>query len=194
MNLLKQGKTNWKYILIIAFLSIIASISVFYFLKQEDSNIPLSPVIKKSEEKMAIQIEPEQYLKLISPNANEEWQGGKTYHIQWEQRNLENWGNQATICFLAFDNEKNPILSKEIAPDTLCSLYISKDSYLIANTSLTDSEYQWTISEDIDNWFSEQPKLFKVYVLVVDNLPSEERTEWAGQIAGDESDDYFRIK
>lgn len=72
MNLLKEGKTNWKYILIVVILAAIigGGILILRWLEWKGE-------IKKS------------YIKVISPNGEEIWIEGKTYDITWGSSGIE---------------------------------------------------------------------------------------------------------
>jgi len=73
MNPLKQGKTNWKYILIVVILAIITSGGIFIYQKgMIQEMIPLLvefPEIKKPEKKEEIRI-PEQIISQINKNTD----------------------------------------------------------------------------------------------------------------------------
>ncbi len=135
------------------------------------------------------------YIKVFSPNGGEEWIKGKSYSIQWSQRELERWGNIATICLVGSDIEENIILTKEVEDNAICAYELGsiKGSHLIAETTLTEDLYQWTISEEIFGIFEEMPEFYKIKIYVFDKLSAEGRTEWAGIIKKDESDNYFSI-
>jgi len=141
-------------------------------------------------------IEEKPYLKVLSPNGGEKWTKGKNYTIQWDQKGLEIWGNEATICLEGFDTEDNVIFAKEEWRHIPCAWESGGDStpYLIAaKATLNEEKYSWDIPEDIFERFEKPPTFFKITLRVFDALPSEGRTEWAGQIERDESDNYFNI-
>lgn len=137
------------------------------------------------------------FVKIISPNGGEVWEKGKNYTVQWEQKGLEGWGNIATICLEAFDVGKNEILSKkpEEGKNGYCYIYppLTSKPYLLAETNLVQGKYQWTIPGDISDKFEKIPSFYKIRIFVIDHLSVEGRSEWAGTISVDASDDYFSI-
>lgn len=191
---LKDPRTNWKYIVIVVILAVIVGggiLGYWWWVGKEEIKITEIKVLKKEAEIPEEEVEPalQPFIKLLSPNGGEKWIKGKNYVIQWNQKGLEHWGDVVTICLKGFDNEGNAISAKW--EENLCYFYL--EAYFIFEDTLTGKSYQWTIPKDISEKFERLPNFYKISLLVFDHLPPEGRTEWAGFIAGDDSDDYFSI-
>lgn len=132
----------------------------------------------------------DEYIEVIFPNGGEELIAGEDYKIQWEQNKLDKWGDTATICLVGFDNSKNKMKAKE--ENSLCYAFDNEET-LIAKTTLSKKEYQWVVPKNITERFEESPSFYKISVAVYDSLPPEGRSEWAGFINSDGSDNYFTI-
>jgi hypothetical protein len=109
---------------------------------------------------------------------------GKKLPLKWtSDPSLANWGGEVTICLIGLDDQKQSIDLK--SDKGLC--YPGMDPYLyahikIATTALASGEYKW-LAEDHSDEFVTPPKSYKLSVRVLDALPTEGRSEWAGTIA-----------
>lgn len=82
MLFLTQGKTNWKYIIIILILAVIVGGGILGWIKRQEippAEFPEIEKLEKVEEEME-----EPYIRVVSPNGGEEWIVGNSYEIQWE--------------------------------------------------------------------------------------------------------------
>jgi len=74
MPFITQGKTNWKFLVIVIILAVIVGGGALWYVKRAEKSYQ-SPEIKKPEKIN---------LKLISPNGGEVWKKGETHTISWE--------------------------------------------------------------------------------------------------------------
>ena len=70
MNLLKQGKTNWKYILIVAILAILVGGGILWWVAKQEVPPAELPEIKKPE-KVVEEETAEEFFRVIQPEANQ---------------------------------------------------------------------------------------------------------------------------
>lgn len=135
-------------------------------------------------------------LELLSLINSEKLSFRQTYKVLWKNQDLELWGNEIIVCLIGFDSSGKEISAQKEWNEQLCT-YRSGDlsgSYLVAKTKLSNGSYDWTIPGDLLNRYISQPTKFKIRILVFDNLPAEGRTEWAGNVGWDESNDYLFIE
>lgn len=86
MPLIAQGKTNWKYILIVFILAAISAGVILVWqwwpaLKAPESNIPVGAGENETLKKSSITI--------LSPNGGESLFLGKSYEIKWEEKGVD---------------------------------------------------------------------------------------------------------
>lgn len=94
------------------------------------------------------------------------------------------WGNIATICLIGLDGRKQPVKLKENKDLCYPDLQL-----LLATTSLSLGEYKW-LSSDYENKFISSPTSYQLSVRVLDSLPPEGRSEWAGLISESTSNEF----
>lgn len=109
---------------------------------------------------------------------------GKKILLKWtSDPSLANWGGEVTICLIGLDDQKRSIDLK--SDKGLCYPGMEPDLYahiMIATTRLANGKYEW-LAEDNSDKFAAPPKSYRLSVRVLDALPSEGRSEWAGTIA-----------
>lgn len=112
-------------------------------------------------------------------------QRGTKITLKWtsDKYNL-GWGNIATICLIGLDDQKQLIKLRE--NENLCypDLQLS-----LATTTLSSGEFKW-LSSDNSSKFITSPKSYQLSVRVLDSLPPEGRSEWAGLIYESTSNEF----
>jgi len=122
MPFLTQGKTNWKYILILLVLAALVGGGILVWMRKQEISPYEFPEIKKPEKI----VKEKPYIEVLSPNGGEEWIVGKSYEIKWETKGLE---------------KENVKLSLAL-PDH--GWIVIKD-----NVAATTGKYSWEIPLDI---------------------------------------------
>ena len=64
--------------------------------------------------------------------------------------------------------------------------------FILGTTTLSSGEYRW-LSSGHDDEFVSSPKSFKLSVRIIDSLPAEGRSEWAGLISQSTSNEFVII-
>lgn len=202
----QQIKPNyWKLgFFSILFLLVISIGLIFYLLKTRKDNVtsnqldilPTPTAITTSPQPTdAAKTMNARPLELLSLANSDKLSFKQTYKILWKNQALERWGDEIIVCLIGFDSSGKEIPAKKEMNEQLCT-YRSGDlsgSYLITKTKLSNGSYDWTIPGDLLNRYVSQPTKFKIRLLVFDNLLSEGRTEWAGNVGWDESKEYLLI-
>ena len=112
-------------------------------------------------------------------------QQGTRIVLKWKSdENLLYWGDSASICLIGLDGQKQPIKLRENK-----GLCYPDMQVLVATTKLSSGEYHWSSSGYIEK-FTSVPKSFELSVRVIDSLPSEGRSEWAGLISESTSNEF----
>jgi hypothetical protein len=142
-------------------------------------------------------VEPvEMGLRLLTLTGGQELKSGRVYTIKWEQKeDLVRWGDGIYICMLGFSGEKIVAAKKEWNGE-VCTYRegTATGSYLISHTKLSDWKYDFTVPTDFLDRFENRPEKFKLRLLVLDELPGEGRSEWAGNVGYSESGDFLLVK
>lgn len=114
-------------------------------------------------------------------------QQGTEVVLRWtNDKSLNSWGNIISICLIGLDEKKQVIELKEnkdlCYPDMQMTL---------GTTTVSSGEYKWFVSNS--NKFVTPPKSFKLSLRILDYLPPEGRSEWAGLIS-ESSSNEFKMK
>jgi len=113
-------------------------------------------------------------------------QQGTEITLRWtSDKILLGWGDKVYICLIALDTENEVIERKE--NKELC---YPDMQLILGTTTLSSGEYHWLPSSH-DNEFVSSPKSFKLSVRILDSLPPEGRSEWAGLISKSTSNEFI---
>ena len=115
-------------------------------------------------------------------------QQGTEITLRWtSDKFLLGWGDKVYICLIALDTKKQIIERKE--NKELC---YPDMQLILGTTTLSSGEYHW-LSSSHDNEFMSPPKSFKLSLRILDSLPAEGRSEWAGLISESTSNEFVII-
>lgn len=115
-------------------------------------------------------------------------QQGTEITLRWtSDKFLLGWGDKVYICLIALDAKKQMIERKE--NKELC---YPDMQLILGTTTLSSGEYHW-LSSRHDNEFTSPPTSFKLSVRILDSLPSEGRSEWAGLISQSTSNEFVIV-
>jgi hypothetical protein len=158
----------------------------FQINKSWEDTVLLKRILKFNLETETLSYEIEEKLNIVSPKEEEELIAGKDYVIEWIQQDLTNWGNIATICLEAFDENNQPIFSKKPGENKsqICWAYVDSTTHplLIKETELDNNSYLWSVPSNIADQYESKPTSYRIKISVIDYLPEEGRSEWAGTI------------
>lgn len=105
--------------------------------------------------------------------------------LRWtSDKFLLGWGDKVYICLIALDAKKQVIERKE--NKELC---YPDMQLILGTTTLSSGEYRW-LSSGHDDGFASPPKSFKLSLRILDSLPPEGRSEWAGLISESTSNEF----
>ena len=115
-------------------------------------------------------------------------QKGTEVTLTWTSDEFSlHWGDKAYICLIALDANKQIIERKE--NKELC---YPDMQFILGTTTLSSGGYRW-LSSGHDDEFVSPPKSFKLSVRIIDSLPAEGRSEWAGLISQSTSNEFVII-
>jgi len=170
MNFFKEGKTNWKYILIVVILAILVGGGIlgyqYWWAPKEETKIPELKT-PGAIEKVEIPEEVTPYIKVISPNGGENWLVGKTYDISWESRGIDKINInliEHVIC----------------PPGALCEAPFLID--IASNISANLGKYSWTIPDYTKIGFYGSQFIIRILTIQPEDIK-----------INDVSDNYFSI-
>lgn len=124
----------------------------------------------------------------ISPLVIPDLMVGDTIDLRWVSTpTTRYYGNSAKICLYVFDAKDEMVRDRHDADNCGYAVYQTSTyfpmSALLATTTASGGQYILTVDKKWGHLFSTKPASYGLGIIVVDELPAEGRSEWAGLIS-----------
>lgn len=102
--------------------------------------------------------------------------------LTWQfEENILQYGNTASFCLVAFD-ENRKIITPVTKNDDICFYRYGGEHYgmLIAKGKIDATEANLDLPQNISTLFENTPMFYTAQIILEDQRPQDEVTEWAG--------------